>query len=127
MFKTVLIRIGFTVLAVSLSLAIPAALYSADRDALAAALASITKDELKGHVEVLADDTFEGREMGSRGGRAAGNYLVKALEQSGAKPAGEGGTYFQSFNGSSRNLLALVEGSDPQLSQQVVLLGAQYD
>ena len=45
----------------------------------------------------------------------------------GLAPAGDGGTYFQSFNGASRNILGLVEGSDPQLKQQVILLGAHYD
>ena len=34
------------------------------------AAAAITTDDTKHHVEVLADDTFEGREAGSRGGRA---------------------------------------------------------
>src|SRR6266404_4362639 len=70
----------------------------ADRDVLAAAAASITKEELKTHVDVLADDTMEGRETGSRGARAAANYVFKSLERLGASPAGDGGTYFQSFN-----------------------------
>jgi hypothetical protein len=100
---------------------------AADRDALLAARASITTEELKGYIDVLADDTFEGREVGSRGGRAAGNYLLKAFEQKGLTPAGEGGTHFQQFGGASRNILGMVEGSDPQLKQQVILLGAHYD
>ena len=54
---------------------------------MAAAAASITKDELKSHVDVLADDTFEGRETGSRGARAAANYVLKAFERHGATPA----------------------------------------
>ena len=44
----------------------------------------------------------------------------------GALPAGDGGTYFQSF-GASRNILGLVEGSDPQLKEQVIVVGAHYD
>jgi hypothetical protein len=100
---------------------------AADRNALAAAAASITTGELRSFVDTLADDTFEGRETGSRGGRAAGNYLVTAFEQRGAKPAGDGGTYFQSFNGASRNILGLVEGSDPVLKNQVIVVGAHYD
>ena len=100
---------------------------AADRNVLAAAAASITKDELRVFVDTLADDTFEGREVGSRGGRAAGNYLLKAFEQRGAKPAGDGGTYIQSFNGTARNILGMVEGSDPALKEQVIVLGAHYD
>jgi hypothetical protein len=100
---------------------------SADRDMLAAAAASITKDELKTHVDVLADDTMEGRETGSRGGRAAANYVLKSFERLGAAPAGDGGTYFQSFNAASRNILGLVEGSDPRLKDQTIVIGAHYD
>jgi hypothetical protein len=95
--------------------------------ALATAAASITPEELKGHIDVLADDTFEGREAASRGGRAAGNYLHKAFESHGLAPAGDEGTYFQTFNGQMRNVLGLVEGSDPELRQQVIVVGAHYD
>jgi len=98
-----------------------------DRDILAAAAASITASELKNYVDVLADDTFEGREAGSRGGRAAGNYVLKAVEQLGATPIGEGGSYVQPFHAASRNILALVEGSDSRLKEQVIVLGAHYD
>jgi hypothetical protein len=45
----------------------------------ATAAASITADELGRHVAALADDTFEGREAGSRGGRAAALYLAEKL------------------------------------------------
>jgi Peptidase family M28/PDZ domain len=100
---------------------------AADRNALAAAAASITKEELKTVVDTLADDTFEGREAGSRGGRAAGNYLLQAFEKHGAAPAGDNNTYLQSFNGSLRNILGLVEGSDPRLKEQVIVVGAHYD
>ena len=65
-----------------------------DRDALAIAAASITSDELKDHVDVLADDTFEGRETGSRGGRAAGNYVYKEFEQLGAAAGRRGRRLF---------------------------------
>ncbi len=88
---------------------------------------SITKDEVKRYVDVLADDTFEGREVGSRGGHAAGNYLAKAFEDYGLKPAGDQGSYFQVFNGRSRNILGMLEGSDPQLKNEVIILGAHYD
>ena len=66
--------------------------WAVERNSLLAARASITTEELKSYVDVLADDTFEGREVGSRGGRGAGNYMVKVFEQKGLTPAGEGGT-----------------------------------
>lgn len=104
----------------------PAAAFAEKNAALAAALESITAAELRTHVEVLADDTFEGREGGSRGGRAAGNYLAKALDKLGLAPAGDGGGFFQSF-GSYRNVLALLEGSDDKLKQEVIVISAHYD
>jgi hypothetical protein len=100
---------------------------AAERAELIAAVNSITKDEAKSVVDMLADDSFEGREAGSRGGRAAGNFLMKEMERHGLVPAGDEKTYFQAFNGTSRNILGLVEGSDPELSREVILIGAHYD
>jgi hypothetical protein len=102
-------------------------LHAVDRNAVATAAASITKDELKTHIDVLADDTFEGRESGSRGGHAASNYLAKEFERLGAAPAGDGGSYFQGFHTASRNILGLVEGSDSAVKNQMVVIGAHYD
>jgi hypothetical protein len=94
---------------------------------VAKAVNSITTEELKRHVDVLADDTLEGRQAGSRGGLAAGNYLAKAFEAGGLAPAGDGQSYFQGFNGNCRNILGLLEGSDPQRKNEVVVIGAHYD
>lgn len=100
---------------------------AAERAELLAAANSITKDEAKTVVDMLADDSFEGREAGSRGGRAAGNFLMKEMETHGLVPAGDGKTYLQTFNGSSRNILGLIEGRDPDLKREIVLIGAHYD
>ncbi len=94
---------------------------------LAKAVASVTTDELRKHAEFLADDTLEGREAGSRGGQAAANYLTKEFARQGLAAAGEERSYFQSFNGSCRNILGMIGGSDPKLKEQVILLGAHYD
>lgn len=91
------------------------------------AAATITSVELKKHVDVLADDSFEGREGGSRGGKAAGGYLAAELQKHGLKGAGDNGSFFQSFPGGQRNLLGIWEGSDPTLKQQYVVIGAHYD
>jgi Zn-dependent M28 family amino/carboxypeptidase len=93
---------------------------------MSAAHASIRAAEAGRHVAVLADDSFEGREGGSRGGRAAATYIVEQLTKLGLQPAGDSGSYYQPFGG-MRNILALVEGSDPALAQEVVVVGAHYD
>jgi hypothetical protein len=88
---------------------------------------SITSADLKRHVDVLADDSLEGREAGSRGGRAASVYLAREFERHKLKPAGGDGTFFQPFFGNCRNVLGVLTGSDPALRQQYVLLCAHYD
>lgn len=93
---------------------------------LSAAHASITAADASRHVAALADDSFEGREGGTRGGRAAGAYVVNALEPLGFEPAGDGGSYFQPFGG-MRNILALVPGSDPAVARELVVVSAHYD
>ncbi len=94
---------------------------------LEAAVASIRASEAMRHIEYLADDAFEGREAGSRGGRAAGGYLAKYLADRQLQTAGDAQSYFQVFGDGHRNLLALLPGSDPRLREEIVLLGAHYD
>lgn len=93
---------------------------------LAAAKESIRAADAGRHVAALADDSFEGREGGSRGGHAAGTYIVGAIEALGLQPAGDNGSYYQRF-GSMRNILALQPGSDPAVAHELVVVGAHYD
>jgi hypothetical protein len=93
----------------------------------AAALASVTENELYHHVEVLADDIYEGRAAGSRGGRAAGQYLLEQLKADGAQPGGDDGEYVQSFNDGCRNIIVQLPGDDPLLEKEVIVVGAHYD
>ena len=93
---------------------------------LAAARSSIQAADARRHVSALADDALEGREGGSRGGRAAGAYIVSHLETLGLEPAGDNGGYYQSFGG-LRNILALARGSDPAVARELIVVGAHYD
>jgi len=70
---------------------------------------------------------LEGREAGKPGNREAADYLVERLSRLGLQPAGTDGGYFQPFEPNYRNILALLPGSDPQLKDEVVILGAHYD
>jgi hypothetical protein len=89
-----------------------------------AGLESIHSEELDAHVRYLADDALEGREAGTAGGRKAGDYLAAQLEGLHLRGAGVDGGYFQPFG---RGFLALVEGRDPELKRQYVVVGAHYD
>jgi len=93
---------------------------------MAAARSSIQAEDAKRHVCALADDALEGREGGSRGGRAAGSYIISHLEKLGLEPAGDNGSYYQQF-GSLRNILALARGSDPSVANELIVVGAHYD
>jgi hypothetical protein len=103
----------------------PAAAEEANR--LVAARESIALGQLRRHVLHLADDTFEGREAGSRGGLAAGVYLGREFQRLGLAGGGVNQSYYQPFDAASRNLLGIWEGSDPLLKQEIVLIGAHYD
>jgi hypothetical protein len=94
---------------------------------MAAARESITAADVKRHVDVLADDSFEGREAGSRGGRAASTYLAREFARHKLKPAGGDSAYFQSFFGNCRNVLGVLPGSDSALAAEYVVLCAHYD
>ena len=90
------------------------------------ALESIQTETVREHVAFLADDAQEGREAGSRGGRACGDYLARQFDRMGLEPAGVEG-YFQPFPNRCRNVLARLPGSDPQLANEIILVGAHYD
>ena len=44
---------------------------------------------MKRHVDILADDSFEGRAAGSRGGHAASGYVRQQLNEIGAEAMGD--------------------------------------
>ena len=94
---------------------------------LAASVSSVTAADAARHVEALADDAFEGREGGTRGGRAAAAYIVEQIEPLGFKPAGDDGSWYQAFGAGLRNVLALLPGRDPGLAGELVVVGAHYD
>jgi hypothetical protein len=108
-------------------LLVATATLGAERADFLNALHSITGGELQAHVDVLADDSFEGREAGKRGGRAAAGYLRNRCKASGLEGAGDDGGFYQVFGNGYRNVLAMIEGSDPQLKNEIVLVGAHFD
>lgn len=106
---------------------LPTGLAAADSAAVRGAIASITASELQRHVDVLADDTFEGRQSGTRGSHAAANYLIEHFQRHRLAGGGENGSYYQAFNANYRNLLGVLEGRDPELKHEYILIGAHYD
>lgn len=92
-----------------------------------AALDSIHAEELQQQVNYLADEKLEGREAGTRGGYAAGDYLRQRLAAFKLAGAGTDGAYVQAFTPNFRNVLAKIQGSDPKVRDEVIVVGAHYD
>ena len=92
-----------------------------------AALESIVAAEMGQTVDDLAGPKFQGREAGSTGGHAAGDYLVEQLRKLPLQPAGDKKDYFQPFGKDYRNILALLPGSDTKEKDQIIVVGAHYD
>ncbi|MEX0792024.1 MAG: M20/M25/M40 family metallo-hydrolase [Pirellulaceae bacterium] len=97
------------------------------RISLSALVEKLSEERIKRHIDVLADDSFEGREAGSRGGRASGNYIEQLLAKSPLQPAGEQGTFFQEFRSGYRNILGILPGSEDPAAGPIVVLSAHYD
>jgi hypothetical protein len=103
--------------------------------ALPAQAEPITAEGVREHLEVLASDLLQGRLAGTQGERRAGEYIRSVLESiEGLEPGGDGGTWFQDFTfhrwlitQHSRNVIALLPGSDPELAAETIVIGAHYD
>lgn len=89
-------------------------------------------------VRYLSDDALEGRLSGSVGERCATEYIAGEFARIGLEPGGEGGGYFQPLElqssvtahvplGVGRNVVGVLEGADPTLRSQAVVLGAHHD
>ena len=96
---------------------------------------AITEADLRTRLFIFADDSMQGRRAGSPGHERATAYIARELARLGVRPAGDQGTFFQrvrvragnSDSAWSRNVIAMVPGSDPTLRAQYVALGAHSD
>ena len=88
----------------------------------------ITKDHVKSNLEYLALDELEGRRTGSKGIEKAAIYIENLFKENNIKPYFE--TYRDSFNVKDvigYNVIGFIEGNDPDLKNEFVILGAHYD
>lgn len=79
-------------------------------------------------LKYLTSDELEGRDSGSKGIELAANYLESQFVESGIK------TYFKTykdtlsnFEPAAYNVVGLIEGNDPELKNEYVIIGAHYD
>ncbi|NQZ76927.1 MAG: M28 family peptidase [Ekhidna sp.] len=79
-----------------MGLLVACGLFSQDKAALKFAK-TITGEDLKGHLSILASDEYEGRETGKKGQKMAAEYIANHFETLGLEAPVEG-SYFQKFN-----------------------------
>ena len=87
---------------------------------------------LRQHVETLASEEMDGRLAGSDGERAAARYLYDALREAGVLMLTDSlGQDFRISGDSgeiaSQNIVGIVQGADPQLREEYIVVGARYD
>lgn len=100
--------------------------FCADAIAMRRGVERIDLVDLKRHVMTLSSDSLEGREAGSRGGKAASAYLrseLRKLRQINSIP----NETTQEFGRDYQNLLLLLPGIDARLKQETIIIGAHYD
>ncbi|MFY0715050.1 M20/M25/M40 family metallo-hydrolase [Seonamhaeicola sp. NFXS20] len=85
-------------------------------------------DSVKKTLEYLASDELEGRNTGSKGIEKAAVYIEEFFKKHKVKPYFK--TYRDSFNINNiigYNIVGFIEGNDPKLKDEFVILGAHYD
>ncbi len=100
-------------------------------------LKTITSDELKTHLTIVASDEMEGRDSGSKGQKKAGLYLANQYKANNiAFPIGAN-NYMQTVPkaylkskydhkfGDSENICAFIEGSEKP--EEILVISAHYD
>jgi len=123
------------VLALASLVALPLFAQDAPAAPLDRAARLITVEGLKKHLGVLASDEYEGRCAGFPGNDMAAEYIAKHFQKIGLTPVGDKGedgkaTYFQAFKvrgRATRNCVGFVEGTDPALKEEIVVIGAHHD
>jgi len=82
---------------------------------------------LKQHVYTLAADSLMGREAGSMFAKKAAGYIAAQWKEIGITPL-VGDSYFQPFmQNQYHNLAGIIEGNDPILKYEYIIVGAHYD
>lgn len=100
------------------------------QDAAAPFAATITPQDFRRHLEIIAADSLEGRDTGSPGERKAARYITGQFQKLGLKPVGTDGPYLQDIGLVRRSVSeAFVRvGKDPlEYGKQFFLAPGAYE
>ncbi len=89
---------------------------------------AITQESIKESLNYLSSDELQGRKFGTEGIEKAANYIQKQFKKADLKPYFS--TYRDSFTHNGKtgyNMVGFKEGNDPQLKNEIIVLGAHYD
>jgi len=98
---------------------------------------TITAEELKVHLYIVASDSMEGRDTGSKGQKLAGQYLISQYKKNNIHSPKGAQDYYQKVPaafmnkkygeklGDSENICAFIEGSE--IPDEVLIISAHYD
>lgn len=107
---------------------------STNQNLLATGLAEFHIQNLKDELKFLTDDKYKGRLSATAENNEIGDWLIEHLKKLNIKPA-FGDEYRQKFrlgvgptaNGIASNIIGLIEGSDPVLKNEYIVIGAHMD
>ncbi len=88
----------------------------------------VKPQDLYATVDFLSSDALKGRETATESERIAAQFIQSKFIEAGIKPYFD--TYFDAFESKGYkgvNVVGYIEGSDPKLKDEVLLLGAHYD
>lgn len=89
---------------------------------------SVPADDVRQTLFYLASDALQGRDSGSEGIGKAAVYIENIFKASGVRPFFQ--TYkdtLTNFDKPSFNIVGFIEGNDPALKKEWIILGAHYD
>lgn len=88
----------------------------------------VNETEISDFLKTLSSDEMEGRETGTRGIEKAAVFLEDFLKKNNIKP------YFKTYRDTltnfktpAFNIVGVIEGTDPELKKEFVVLSAHYD
>lgn len=128
--KIVLFQLGLLAFACGPSkmLPTPEIIEEAPKNSSKEVTAFAKEENVSKTLKYLTSDELEGRNSGSKGIEKAAVYLENILKENGIKP------YFKSYRDTlsnyektSYNIVGYIEGTDPVLKNEFVIIGAHYD
>ena len=88
----------------------------------------VSADQVAKHMNFLASDQRQGRDTGGEGIAQSAAYIEDIFSKSGVKPYFETyGDTLTNFDQPAYNVVGWVEGNDPKLKNEFVIIGAHYD